>query len=123
MKRAASALAILALIFVVPSVGGSKADADLRSQLKARSQARTQHAETMASVSETNIDVQTLIVLDADIRQLIRDDDATQYAWSKRIAKRDDDEALARRLQVITASFGALEFVLIVLILITRRRA
>lgn len=100
-----------------------RAVAAIRADMPIRPRPDRNHAETMARVAETNTALGRVLAIGDDIKKLLmaaQDADASRV---KRRAKFDTDAATGRHLQVITACFGALQFVMIVLLLLGRRRA
>jgi hypothetical protein len=104
---------------LLQAVAGIRADMPAHARIDATTK---NHAETMNRIAETNIVLDKVLALGDNIRQLVTDGQKAEAARTRRIAKRDNEADLARRLQVITASAGALQFVLIVLLVIGRRR-
>jgi hypothetical protein len=84
--------------------------------------AKQRHADTIARIGGTEDALAKVLVIGADIRQLVMDNEATALRRSRRVAEQEADAALARRLQVGTAVAGVLQFAFILLIYISRRK-
>jgi hypothetical protein len=85
--------------------------------------AKLRHADTIARIGGTDDALAKVLIIGADIRQLVMDNEATGLRRSRRVAEQEADAALARRLQVAQAIAGVLQFALILLIYLSRRKA
>jgi hypothetical protein len=90
--------------------------------IRSSAEAKKQHSETLARVSETDDALARVLTMSADIKQIVIDNQAYVTRRAAMLARREAAAELARRLQVLIACGHVIEIAFLLLLILGVRR-